>query len=261
MKNLIRNFLALSVNVYVFFFLNFYRILNRNKVKMFIYTDSRGFEISKIQHRKSPFSSYLLYFVKNYNCDVYICPEKHTTIFDFLYTYKTKSNNIKYDYVIAHIGVVDFSPRVSSDISQILNLKKEKIINVFGNDFFERISNLEIFEDDYLGQKTSAIISWDNLLIDISDKFNEISNFIWISCNPVDVSWRGNYSRDRPININLVNDKSKKLIEKLNENVSVVNLTDLTIEEVHKYTCDNIHLSEDGMNFVKNKILKWVQLS
>lgn len=223
---------------------------------MFIYTDSRGFEISQAKNRKSPFSSYINYFVKNYNCDVFICPEKHTTIFDFLDMIESK--NKSYDYIISHIGVVDFSPRQAKEIKPILSLKKNKIKKVFGEDFYQKLIKFKTYKTKYLGELTSSLIMVE-FLPEIAKKFNELDNFIWITCNPIDINWDGNYFRKRPSNINIVNEKSKKILTLLNDKINVVDLTNWNIEEIHRYTCDNIHMSSDGMNLIEGAVIDYIK--
>ena len=237
----------------MFFFLGYYKILNRNKERILLYTDSRGYQIADLDCRKTPFKSYLYSFIKKYNCDVHICEEKHTTIFDFLYLYENNIRRKKYDYVISHIGVVDFSPRPYNDIESILNLKKNKTIKIFGKEFFNKLIDLKIYEEEYFGVKTSAILAEENLEL-IGNKFSKIPNHIWISCNPVDLKWRGNYPKDRPININMVNDKRKQLMNLLGNNVNIIDFTNFSLKEVRKYTCDNIHMSDEGMDLIKEKI-------
>jgi hypothetical protein len=83
---------------------------------------------------------------------------------------------------------------------------------------------------------------------------NEIKNLILISCNPVDLNWNGNYSKKRPLNINMVNDKSKDLIKKL-KSKNIINLTGWNINEIHEYTCDNIHFSKLGMSYLEKKVV------
>lgn len=257
MKKYVRYFIFTFVNFKTFLFLNYYKFVNRNKKKVFIYTDSRGFQISKAFTRKSPFESYVAYFVKNYNCDVFICPEKHTTIVDFLYQLQKSGGAGQYDKVISHIGVVDFSPRGATEVQPILDLKKHKFLSVFGQSFFEKISNNKIYEQEYMGQKTSSIFSF-NVIEEIAEKFNAVPNFLWISCNPIDVTWRGNYMRDRPSNINIVNEKSLHLIPLIKDKVQIIDLTGWSLDQVHQYTCDNIHMSEEGMNLIKNKIIELI---
>lgn len=253
-KKRIRQFLYLLVNLRTYICLKYYKSINYKKKKLFIYTDSRGFEISKISNRKSPFSSYLFFLIKNYNCDVFICPEKHTTIFDFLYTF-SKHRNTNYDFVIAHIGVVDFSPRPISTIKAILELKKIKIETCFNPLFYKKVINIKIYPEKFLNEQTGSIVHSD-FIDEIAEKFNKIKNLIWITCNPVDTNWRGNYSRDRPVNINIVNDKSIMMKELLNDNIHLIDLTRFTKKEIHKYTCDNIHMSIEGMELIANELKK-----
>ena len=258
MKKKIRYLIYAIINIISYSVIKYFKIINRNKTKVFVYTDSRGFEISKIKNRKSPFSSYLLGLIKKYSCDVYISPEKHTTIFDFLHKLKLKGGSSKYDYVIAHIGVVDFSPRPYTDIEAIISLKKHKIIDTFGEQFYNILTKLDIYNESYLGEKTSSIISF-NTLKRVGKEFNTISNLIWITCNPVDIKWKGNYKRERPSNINLVNDKSIILKGYLNNIYSIIDFTELSLFEVQKYTCDNIHMSKKGMELIELKIEECLQ--
>lgn len=252
MNRLLKFFVYNYVKLKSLIYLSFYKYKNWNKKTLFIYTDSRGFEISKMKNRKSPFSSYIDYFIKNYKCDVFICPEKHTTTFDFLDMIESKNNC--YDYIIAHIGVVDFSPRQVKEIEPILELKKNKIKRVFGDNFYQELKQLKTYKTKYFGELTSSLIT-DEFLQDIAKKFNTLDNLIWITCNPVDINWDGNYSRKRPLNINMVNDKSKKMLTLLSNKVKVIDLTNWNITDIHKYTCDNIHMSNDGMNLIKKAII------
>ncbi|WP_108802667.1 SGNH/GDSL hydrolase family protein [Aquimarina sp. Aq107] len=252
----IRQFLYVLVNIRTYLYLLFYKFKNHNSKKLFVYTDSRGFEISQIKNRKSPFSSYLSYLVKNYNCDVFICPEKHTTVFDFLYKYQ-KLKHKKYHAVIAHIGVVDFSPRPASQIEGILNLKKNKIENCFDKEFFYQVNDIKIYPEQYMNEDTTSLLPTE-LINKVAEEFNKIDDLIWITCNPVDLNWRGNYKRDRPVNINVVNDKSIVMKGLLSDRVRVIDFTKFSMEEVHKYTCDNIHMSPDGMKLIENELKKIV---
>ena len=89
----------------------------------------------------------------------------------------------------------------------------------------------------------------------IVHELNKIqTSLVWISCNPVLSYWNGNYKGKRPININIVNDFSKYVLSKLNKDINVIDLTNLTNEEVMLYTCDNIHLSQAGMKLLEENI-------
>lgn len=124
MKKFLTNLFQLFINLVVNIRLTYFKFKNINKKKVFIFTDSRGFDVTKTTHKNNPFSLYTKHFIKNYNTDVFVCPEKTTTIYDFLeYYYNSKKN---YDFVLAHIGVVDFAPRTLSQTKKILNQKKTK---------------------------------------------------------------------------------------------------------------------------------------
>jgi len=176
MKKNIRKILYLAVNFLSWIYINFYYLKNFNKPKVLIYTDSRGFEISKISNRKTPFNSYLDYFVKNYRSQVFICPEKHTTFFDFFDKINRKDLS-SFKHIISHIGVVDFSPRPISDINSIFKLKKRKITNVFGVDFYEKLLASPHYETEYLGEKTCSIIQ-ENNIPRIAQELNKLENLI-----------------------------------------------------------------------------------
>ena len=252
MKKNIKKLLYLAVNFMSWIYRQFYYLKNFNKPKVLIFTDSRGFEISKISNRKAPFNSYLDYFVKNYRSQVFICPEKHTTFFDFFDKINRKDLS-KFKHIISHVGVVDFSPRPISDINSILKLKKKKITNVFGVDFYKKLLASPHYETKYLGEKTCSIIH-ENNIPRIAEELNKLENLIWISCNPVINEWKGNYTRERPKNINIVNEKSKSILSNLLDKIKVIDFTDFSKDDVMKYTCDNIHLSPKGMSFLEQEI-------
>ncbi len=256
-KTKIRHFLYVLVNIRTYVFLKFYKLWNFRKPRLFIFTDSRGFEISKISNRKSPFASYLLYFIKRYNCDVFICPQKHTTIFDFLYTY-LKFQHKGYKYTIAHIGVVDFSPRPETTIQGILRLKRIKITTCFGQDFYDRSLRTKRYKETYNGEHTAAILP-EEQLNEIAESFNKIPQLIWITCNPIDLNWAGNYKRERPANINMVNEKSIRLKQLLSPEIDIVDFTSFTLDEVRKYTCDNIHMSAEGMMLIEKELKEIIE--
>ena len=62
------------------------------------------------------------------------------------------------------------------------------------------------FTENYMGKPTSSILDNQQHLQAVAEKFNKIENLIWVSCNPVDLNWKGNYFRERPKNINMVNE-------------------------------------------------------
>jgi len=126
----------------------------------------------------------------------------------------------------------------------------------FFSQSFDEINSLFIkHHENYLGEKTGSLLGETHVSI-IKKNLTQINNLIWISCNPIDVKWRGNYFRDRPVNINYVNDVSKKLIQEIKASCRIIDNTNWTLQEVKKYTSDNIHYSKEGMKFIYNEINK-----
>lgn len=229
----------------------FYKFKNAGKPAVFVFTDSRGFDVTKITHKYNAFSWYTKYFVKNYKTDAYVCPERTTTVYDFLDYYYKKSEN--YKFVIAHIGVVDFAPRPISQNLSILVSKKDKIIRYFGEDTYIKLINFKGYEEEYAGEKTSSTVP-EFMVELVAKEFNKINNLIWISCNKIDLDWIGNY-KQRPANSTMILDKSEKMLSYL-KTETVVDLTTLTKDEIHMYTCDNVHLTKKGSRFILEKLLK-----
>ncbi len=252
MKKFLNNLFQLFLNKVVAIRLSYYKLKNQHKKKVFIFTDSRGFDVTKRTHKNNPFSLYTKYFIKNYNADVFVCPEETTSVYDFLaYYYDSKKN---YDFVISHIGVVDFAPRSMRQTKKLVNQKKNKIIRFFGEKKFNDLKNFEGYDTHWNDDKTSSIAP-DFMIELFANEFNKIPNLIWISCNDIDLNWWGNYFRARPLNSAMINLKSKKIIAQLKSD-SIVNLSNLTNEEIKKYTCDNVHLTQEGSQYILNNLIK-----
>lgn len=233
----------------------FYKIKNSSKPSIFIFTDSRGYDVTKPTHKYSPFSWYTKYFVKNYKTDVFVCPERVTTVYDFLDTYHNSHKN--YKFIIAHIGVVDFAARPKSQNLNIIKSKKYKIIKYFGEDIYRKLINFEGYETEYNGEKTSSTAP-EFMIELIANEFNKIDNLIWISCNDIDLSWRGNYFKERPSNSGIIKEKSKKMLKHLTTK-TVLDTTEWSYEEVRKYTCDNVHLTKKGSSFILENLLEIIE--
>ncbi len=232
----------------------FFQLKNANKKKVLVYTDSRGHEITKLYNKHNPFSSYAKYLIKTYCAEVYICPEKHTTLFDFLYF--IEQNQKQYDYVVLHVGVVDFAPRPISQLASILKLKAEKISTIFGASTLHNLEQFEGYDVLYNDEKTSSIVP-SFLLDKIAPKLSEIQNLIWINCNPVLSDWDGNYNKKRPANTNMVQQKSLDLQAQIKD-VKTIDLTGWERDEIIKYTCDNVHLTQAGMIYIENNIKAFI---
>lgn len=249
-KKKIGEFIYLIIAITVKVRLAFYKQKNKSKAKAFLFTDSRGYDVTKMRFKYNPFSFYSKYFIKKFNTDCFVCPYKSTTVYDFLDTYHNL-NKGHYAFVIAHIGVVDFATRPLSQARDILKDKKEKIVRFFGEETYHRLIEFEGYKEEFNGEKTSSTAP-EFMIELIAKKFNKIENLIWISCNEVDLNWNGNY-KSRPKNINKVWIKSKIMLEYLNTK-TVIDLSNLSGYDVKRYTCDNVHLTNDGSDYILNNL-------
>jgi len=231
---------------------SYYHKKNINKPKVLVFTDSRGYEVTKAWNKKSAYASYVGELCKNYCVDYVICPEFSTTVVDFLYEYQQRSlAGIKYDAVIAHVGVVDFSPRPVTMLQDMVKNKSYKLDSLF-SESLNIVTHLQnyhqnIFANLYFGKPVKNFYSKEFLISDILPKLKKIDNLLFIGCTPVLSDWRGNYWRERPHNMNMILDYSKICKENLD---NVIDLSTLSENEVKSYTIDNIHLSKVGFDYV-----------
>jgi len=250
MKKLLGRLFNFTLFRYLDLRLYYYKKKNKKELKLFIYTDSRGHEITKKRNKNNPFSSHVSYFIKKYCCEVHLNPEKPSTIIDFLETYNNSSKD--FDFVIAHIGVVDFASRFHSQAIDIIKERKEKYLNFITQEEYDDLVQFEGYSTLFEGKKTSAITP-DFMIDSLVTEINKIPSLIWISCNDIDLKWRGNYKRDRPLNSDIILSKSKYLIDKL-ETKKIINLTNFKQKEIHSFTCDNVHFSEKGMDMLEKEL-------
>ncbi len=251
MKRFLSNSFFTALYALISWRLDFYRWLNRKKKSVLIYSDSRGHEITHLYNKQNPFSSYAKYFIKNWRADVMTVPEKHTTFYDFLYHMENNAND--YDHVIGHVGVVCFAPRPISQMEGTLSLKKQKIVSLFGEDVYNKLQAFEGYDVIYKGEKTSSLVP-NFMLPLIAEKMNAIPNLIWINCNGVVKNWLGNY-KERPENLHIVKDKSISLMNLL-QTKNIIDITPWDNDEIKQYTCDNVHLTQAGMNYLEQVLRK-----
>jgi len=231
----------------------FLRKKNFNKPKVFVYTDSRGFNF-KPKGGKTPFGSYVGKLSLDYNLTYRICPERHTTIVDFM-QYSAKASLSNFDVVILHCGVVDFSPRPVSNIEKVLAGKiNNPVFNALKQEnktHYENASHLL-----YNNEKTTTLYSEKYFISRVIPALSSIQNLVWINSNHFVTGWDGNYKNGRPMNIDETVDSYDKLLsERLPHIISLKNWDN---GEIKKYTIDNIHFSREGFDIlyktIKNKI-------
>jgi len=246
------------------------------KFKILIYTDSRGQHVPK----GSEHTIYGKEISKDPRFDVTLClcKMKWTTTLDFLeYLKKENIKSYDYDLIILHTGIVEHSPRhkkialnsiyenkeygiydyknFSNGIGGIVNQKKEIFDEIFGEEKMKEHLNSNlgvIYEED----ETINMYSLEMLTKSLIPELKKIPNLIWISSNKIVPDWNGNYWKERPSNINIIEKYSEILAEEL---PWVIDLNKWDFEEVKKYTCDNMHLSEDGNNYIYKELMKIIE--
>lgn len=226
---------------------HYYRTRNRAKPKLLIYTDSRGFNVIS-KRGKTPHESYIDKLQINYYVHYKICPEKYTTIVDFLNYIQNVDVN-SFDAIIMHCGVVDFSPRPLSNITLFKN-SKSTTLNF--KELFE--SNTDYYQNPfdtlYNNEQTINIYSKQYLAETIIPRLKKIPNLIWINSNHFVPGWEGNYTKGRPSNIeNIVDSFDREMAKHIN---NIIDLKKWTISEVKEYTIDNIHFTPAGFNQLYN---------
>ena len=224
------------------------------KPKIFLYTDSRGQKIeNKYLKHQGIFPLYALPLLNHYQIEYHTCEETHTIFLDFLRVYEASKKD--YDIVIAHIGIVDFSPRPASGVQAIYELKKEWFDKIFG------VSNMEShilnpMETTYEGECTNNLYSLQMAEKHLIPALKAIPNLIWISSNHFVPGWRGNYFKERPSNIAITEDYAQRFAELL---PNVINLLNWQIDDIKTYTCDNIHLSKAGFKQISIQLLSEIR--
>lgn len=178
-------------------------------------------------------------------------PYKHTTLIDFLYFYNTNIKILKkFDFIVIHLGVVDFSPRPKKMLENI-RIKKALKVNTLYNIDFNDIDPIQFSNILYNEEQTGSLYSKEFLENYILNKLKEIDNLIYIGINPILFNWNGNYKKTRPKNINDVMKFNDVLIKNLNYSIDISNWTE---KEIKEYTVDNIHFNSKGFDFIKSQI-------
>ncbi len=220
---------------------HFHCRFNNKSKSCLVFTDSRGFYINGILNYKNPFRSYINNELK-YKFKYNFCPQKSTTLIDFLYSTRNFNKNVP---VILHCGIVDFSPRNKKHTYKILKRL---------NNLAEKL-NLPVLESNPLGgsycnELTYNLYTIDYLKNHIIHRLLEYKNLIYIGINPVILDWRGNYFRDRPDNINIILKYNEVLVSML----SSIDISKWDEKQIKDLTVDNIHLSANGMNYLKREV-------
>lgn len=215
--------------------------------------------------------------------DMFLCPMKWTTTLDFLEQFPPERLD-QYDHVILYTGIVEWSPRPftsarddlydnqnpantgnlnlnSRDYSRkIVNNKSEIFNRVFGEKAMEAHWSRP-FETLYEGHQTINMYGLDMAQRGLIPLLASIPNLIFITANRFVPGWEGDFKRGRPANIGITERYSDLFATELaRAGVSLVDLRDWTLDEVKVYTCDNLHLSERGSDWIYEKLMKLMTL-
>lgn len=221
----------------------------RSRPRLLVYTDSRGFEVLRWYCRKNPLYSYVAWLAERYAVTYAVCPHQHTTLLDFLNDCGNVLN--RYDAVVLHTGIVDYSPRTQSSARALRVKKSPLVVKQFGADALRDFENRH-YSDIYDGQLTASLFTLDFFNNWIIRELQAMSSpLIWVGVNRVVAGWRGNYFRDRPANMNVILDYQQLAEERLPGRCLSLDWTD---DLVMRYTVDNVHLSASGFNLVYQRI-------
>ena len=246
--------------------------------KIFLFSDSRGY------HKPND-SSHKIYsqrLAEHAQIDLtsFVCPFKWTTIPDFLHLVNS-IDLTQYDHVVLHAGIVDHSPRPQdvaingvynpSELTEnpeeilekgefsrlrIVNRKKIFLDEIFGEQqMLDHLNNT--FDVLYEGQPTVNLYSLEMLAKGLIPKLQEISNLLFIGSNNFCLNWNGDYPRERPKNISIIEQYSEILCANIPHSID---LAQWNSEDVKRYTCDNLHLSAHGSAWIYERVLEAIGL-
>jgi len=247
--------------------------------KILLFSDSRG------QHKPagtnhSIFGERLRDEVKDVEVDLVLCPMKWTTTLDFI-EYSRENNLKKYDWIILYTGIVEWSPRpASSAFNDLYNNKKEENLGSYSlntRDYSKKIVNnkKKIFDElfgekeiiNYLTNPSGARYNGEKTInmypIGMSGKvieeLNKFKNLIFINSNRILSGWDGDYKKGRPVNIDITHEYSD-LFSSCFPPERLVDLRRWSDEDVKKYTCDNIHITKEGSDYIFERLIKMMSL-
>lgn len=237
--------------------------------RVLIYTDSRGQHTPAGQPAHKVFAERLAE-QPGIDAKIVLCPMKWTTSLDFL-DYLGDSGWQDFDHVIAQTGIVEWSPRpwqsAKNDLyrnlsevnldslalntrdysRKVVNNKKSIFDRVFGADamtaHFERP-----FDVEYEGQPTINMYDLAMAKASLLPRLKAIDNLIFINSNRFVPGWEGDFKRGRPANIGLTEAYSELFRDYLGDRV--IDLLTWSREEIMKYTCDNLHLTKEGSDWI-----------
>lgn len=248
--------------------------------RVLIFTDSRG------QHKPAgqTHDVFAERLAKDPRLDVtsYLCPMKWTTTLDFLEQF-SREQLAEFDHVVLYTGIVDWSPRPLSNAykdlycnentlnaeylalntrdysKKVINYKKSIFDAVIGADVMER-HFAHPFKDEYEGEATINMYPLAEGVERVASILAGIPNLIFINSNRFVPGWEGDYKKTRPSNIRVSEAYSEAFRDKIPAN-RLVNLLQWSAGDVRRYTCDNLHLSQAGSDWIYKELMDKMDLT
>lgn len=238
--------------------------------KVLLLTDSRG--IHKPAGSTHQIYAERLAKTPGIKLTAYRCPYQWTTTLDLL-KILDRLGAKNFDHVILHSGIVDHSPRgVSSmmtrlvdpadpapaaledkmidkrdfSMGKLVNAKRPLLEAMFGKKAVDA-HFASPFDVSYEGEKTINLYSQEMLEAALLPKLRSIPNLIFVSSNTFSRGWNGDFPKARPDNIYMIEDYSRRLCEGLD---TVINLHQWSDAQVRRFTCDNLHLTKEGSDWI-----------
>ncbi|MFC3714808.1 hypothetical protein ACFONC_01375 [Luteimonas soli] len=250
------------------------------KKRVLVFTDSRG------QHK--PVGQKHLIFGERLQgdarleVDLFLCPMKWTTTLDFLEMFDD-AKLASYDAIVLWTGIVDWSPRpVSSAINElynnasainlentglntsdysrkVVNNKKGAFDGVFGSEHMNAHFALP-FETMYANERTMNMYGLEMARQSLIPRLAGIRNLIFINANRFVSGWEGDFKKGRPTNIDLTHAYSDVFSDGLANSAKIIDLRKWSDDQVKHYTCDNIHVTKAGSDYIYSEVMAAIGL-
>src|SRR3546814_15269291 len=93
---------------------------------------------------------------------------------------------------------------------------------------------------------------------DVIRRLSKIPNLIYISANRFVPGWEGDFKKKRPSNISITHAYSDLFVNSLQKFAKIIDLRVWSHDDIKHYTCDNIHLTRAGNDYIYDEIVKYV---
>ena len=229
--------------------------------KALYFSDSRGFLVgSYVGYKNHLRNSIVGRLNSKLAVKIEINKYSHTTLADLFYEYSIEDLN-SFDFLVIHLGVVEFSPRRNVDAVAIRNDKLEKFgkVKITKGSVEEKVFLQALnarTAASYENDGTDSIVNAD-LYKKYMEKLESVKvPIIAITTQAVLDDWRGNYWRARPRNMNSFLALEREFWKRVTPNVIQIPDDEYLIK---KFTMDNIHPTKLGFRHLADEVDRVVQ--